>query len=693
MGTPTLKNPTANNGLPNAVAAGALRGEAFGRKPPLPLAVLAGWIAATGFCGWFEGARLWQLSQSPAGVLAWFSTWNLDSSLPLVVLASLPVLLLLLRRTPQITHPAANSQGALPMGAHEGGAPKKGASAVAPESGAPKMGARYAAAANPKSIAITPTIALALLNLAVNASIGLRSVEIPATTFDSNLPRTAAFHSLPPAYHDEFSYLLQARTFLAGRICWPAMTVGGDAFHQIHVLNRPVTASRYFPWTGLWIAPFLAAGMPIAGHWLASSLAVAIFHRLLLRLTSRAAAFAGGLILAICPGMAVFSNLLLAHQPALLALATFLLCFHNLQLTNRPRWAWLAGIALTCAMLGRPMTAAGFAAPCGIALTASLFRSLQVPAARKVALHTIAGFAIPLAAGFVVLGLCNSQISGNWNKSAYQFYTDTWTPRHRFGFNNALTPPSPENVLAKYDAWAENLTPRLALRNLRHRLLASSQWTLGIAALLALLPAACMSLFHRSATTPPGQSLLRLTACSVASLHLVHIPYWYDGILHWHYVFETAPLLLLLSAVALEHWFAVLQPLLGRRAARNWLIALLASALLPNWLDTEFLWGPSRVSLAVSEQAFSRVRLEAFERVKQKLSRQRPCLILVDEQNSDQQLSYIINPPDFAATVPALVARLPGNPEVLAELRSRFPDRSLWKFNPQTFSVQQLQVR
>jgi hypothetical protein len=87
------------------------------------------------------------------------------------------------------------------------------------------------------------------------------------------------------------------------------------------------------------------------------------------------------------------------------------------------------------------------------------------------------------------------------------------------------------------------------------------------------------------------------------------------------------------------------------------------------------------------------VRLEAFERVKQKLSRQRPCLILVDEQNSDQQLSYIINPPDFAATVPALVARLPGNPEVLAELQSRFPDRSFWKFNPQTFSVQQLQVR
>jgi hypothetical protein len=140
--------------------------------------------------------------------------------------------------------------------------------------------------------------------------------------------------------------------------------------------------------------------------------------------------------------------------------------------------------------------------------------------------------------------------------------------------------------------------------------------------------------------------------------------------------------------VGLERWFSALQPRLGRRAARNWLLALTASALLPSWLDAEPLWGPSRVSLAVSEQAYSRVRMEAFERIKLRLSHRQPCLILVDEQNSDQQLSYIINPPNFAA--PALVARLPANPQSLSEIQRYFPNRSLWKFNPQTFEVQQL---
>jgi hypothetical protein len=463
------------------------------------------------------------------------------------------------------------------------------------------------------------------------------------------------------------------------------MTVGGDAFHQIHVLNRPVTASRYFPWTGLWIAPFLRAGTPILGHWLAGALAAAIFYMVLRRLIVPGSALAGGILLAISPGLAVFSNLLLAHHPTLLALAIFLWCFQNLQLTGCSRWSWLAGIALTCAMLGRPMTAAGFAAPFGIWLVAGWFR-IRSLAERFSARRTAAGFALPLAAGFLLLTLFNGQITGQWNKSPYQLYTDTWTPSHRFGFENAVQPSSPENVLARYDSWAENLTPRLALRNLGHRVLASSQWTLGIAALSALLPAACFGLFRRP--RDPADQFLRLIACSILSQHAFHLPYWYDGILHWHYVFETAPLLLILSAAGLDRWFSALQPRLGRRAARGWLVALTASALLPSWLDAESFWGPSRVSLAVSEQAYSRVRMEAFERIKQQLSRQHPCLILVDEQNSDQQLSYIINPPNFEA--PALVARLPANSDSLSEIQRHFPNRSLWRFNPQTFEVQQL---
>ena len=41
----------------------------------------------------------------------------------------------------------------------------------------------------------------------------------------------------------------------------------------------------------------------------------------------------------------------------------------------------------------------------------------------------------------------------------------------------------------------------------------------------------------------------RLVAAAVLTLHAVHVPYWFTGIMNWHYVFETGPLLLLIFAV------------------------------------------------------------------------------------------------------------------------------------------------
>ncbi|MFM7867605.1 MAG: hypothetical protein ACKPHU_25615, partial [Planctomycetaceae bacterium] len=122
----------------------------------------------------------------------------------------------------------------------------------------------------------------------------------------------------------------------------------------------------------------------------------------------------------------------------------------------------------------------------------------------------------------------NQNITGNWRTSAYQYYTDTWTPRHRFGFNNARSSAPPSSVLATYDAWATNLTPAAAALNVQQRLTASAQWTLGIPALLLLIPAAlplCLSADERARR-------LRLLLAAVLSLHAVQIPYLYDGILH-----------------------------------------------------------------------------------------------------------------------------------------------------------------
>jgi hypothetical protein len=610
-------------------------------------AILAGWLLATGFCVWLEGIRILQLAQSPAGILGWFAAWNIDTTLPALVLLALPGMWWLW------PVPGRRKQ----VGTE-------------PDTGKSASGAGM-------------TVLLGCLSMAMSLTVGLQQIPILQTAWSDSAVQTVSLYRLPPAYHDEFSYLLQAETFRAGRLSWPPQTAGGDAFHQIHVLNRPRTASRYFPWTGIWMLPFLLAGLPIAGHWLAGALACMLFHRVLRTLISLQAANIGGLLLAFSPGLALFSNLLLAHHPTLLALSVFLWAI--LRVLDGGRWplAVVAGTALTCAMLGRPMTAAGFALPFGLVLLKRLLLPIT-PAQRVPTARTLICMALPLLAGFGALAVMNQNITGNWRTSAYQYYTDTWTPRHRFGFNNATSSPNPSSVLAKYDAWATNLTPAAAALNVQQRLTASAQWTLGIPALLLLIPAAlplCLSADERARS-------LRLLLAALISLHAVHIPYWYDGILHWHYVFETAPLLLLLAAAGLQSVQQILMQRFSRRTAVAWTLLLPIASLVPSWLSAESLWGPSRISQAVSEQAYSRVRIAAFQQIAAKVADKGPCLLLVDETGTDQQLSYIINPPDYQA--PALVCRLPQTPAEQRQLASAFPDRRLYTVQVQ---LPDLQIR
>ncbi len=77
------------------------------------------------------------------------------------------------------------------------------------------------------------------------------------------------FDGLPPAIHDEYSYLFQARTFLEGRTWLPGFPQHPELFDQMHVLNEGRFASRYFPATGpgsprlsRWATPGKASGSP-----------------------------------------------------------------------------------------------------------------------------------------------------------------------------------------------------------------------------------------------------------------------------------------------------------------------------------------------------------------------------------------------------------------------------------------------
>ncbi|MCA9060227.1 MAG: hypothetical protein KDA85_17080, partial [Planctomycetaceae bacterium] len=175
---------------------------------------------------------------------------------------------------------------------------------------------------------------------------------------------------------------------------------------------------------------------------------------------------------------------------------------------------------------------------------------------------------------------------------------------------------------------------------------------------------------------------------SIVSLHVVHIPYWYDGILQWHYVFETAPLLLVLAGVGAITITESLRPLLGRRMAPIWVTLLLLSGLLPSWVDLPSLWGSSRVSLVVQQQAFSRSRIWRFRQLTTNAAASGPILVLVDESGTDPQLSYIINPPDLQG--PVLVCRRPDSSEDIQTLQRAFPKRRLMQYDLATLQLHEL---
>lgn len=604
-----------------------------------------------------EFRRFIELMDTESGPAAWLFYWDMETTLPAVMLLLLPVLVFTSRNS------------------------------ACRRSARPTDSGDAAAASTPR--VISSCVLLFVLSLFCSWHIGATKVTVPAG-FTS---QTVRFDELPPAYHDEYSYLLQARTFLDGRLSWPGMTVRPDLFHQFHVLNEHRTLSRYFPWTGCWIAPFEKMGHPYVGHWVAGALSAVFFFLAMIQLATFRQAFAGGLLIAVSPGIAVFSNMLLAHHPTMMALSLFTAASIRMFRTHRLRWAYVAGAGLTLAMLGRPVTAAGFALPFGIRLLVEVWRDRSL-------LRLLAGFALPLAAGFVVLGIINREATGSWTRTAYQEYTDRYTPRHRFGFGNgdeASTDNGPPAVQA-YDKWATNLTFSRAIENVWNRTLASLQWTLAVFPLLLFVLCSLPRIFDRKAspgasgghpqdTREPSRWLLWLPAASIVSLHVVHIPYWYDGIMHWHYVFETAPLLLLLAGVGAVHCVDVLHRYMAGRYAWSWVILFLAAGLVPGWLQLGVFDNVSKTGAAVSELSFARRRLEIFQRSTADPAIQKPAIILVDERNSDPQLSYVINDPLLRENV--VVCRLPETAEEVQQLQRAFPDRTVYSFDPEKMLFQE----
>lgn len=653
------------------------------------------WLAATAVVLPVEWARWSDAQQHDIPITQRLLTdWNLDSTPYLWLLLAAPACWLWAAKAARVTQTVSPDDDN-----------PEGPSEVVPQ---PSWGTRIASA-------------VLVAGAAWTSSAWIASLPVDAKG-------TVRFGELPPAYHDEFSYLLQARTFLAGRWWLPPNAEAPEIFDQVHVLNEGRFASRYFPGTGAWLTPFAAADRPYWGQRMAGCLAAACLFLAGCELGGFRVGLIAGLLTAASPGIALYSNLILAHHPTLVGLGVFLAAMLRFMRTHTWGAALVAGIGLSFAMLCRPMTAAGFAFPFGVWMAWWLV--CPTAASWRTRSAAVAVMGIPLAAALVVLALQNQAITGDWQTTPYQQYTDIYTPRHVYGFNNVVRGEQRlgPKVLDNYDRWAQNLTPALAARNVLDRLRASGQWTLGLVPLVMSLVAFCGLTRHED-------SRWKWIAAAVVSLHVAHVPYWFVGIMEWHYVFETAPLLLLITAGAtgslVRAWRAD-----GQTALAAWWGAMLVMALATAYLSVDFfmlfvaagtaalvasiaarrkllerrtvvalavlsaaslgaslvwpspLWPVSRLDAAVSQVAFSRKKYAAFrERVNQAAG-ERPTLVLVIPDPTDRHIDYVTNERGLEELL--TIGRYPpdGNIE---RIRRAFPERRIVIFDAASGALQTVQ--
>ena len=489
---------------------------------------------------------------------------------------------------------------------------------------------------------------------------------------------------LPPAYHDEYSYLFQAKTLLSGHLSFPSHATHPELFDQMHVLNEGRMASRYYPGTGLWLAPWVALGHPYWGQWFASAITTVFVFWTGYELGRLRAALVSGFACALSPGIALFSNLLLAHQATLAGLSLFVWAFVKWQRTRFARDVFLAGCGLSFAMLCRPATAASVGLPFGMTFLYWLLVPQQgVAVSRK--LRKLLAMGFPLLIGWSVMLAYHHEVTGSWKISPYQLYTDIYTPRHVYGFNNVIRGEQKlgPKVIQAYDRWAINLTPELAVMNARDRLLSSWLWTFDVLPLL-------LSLIVFAGTVLRADRRAINIGLAILSLHAMHVPYWYTGIMGWHYVFESAPLWCLLLGFSTD-WLCRGWQKSGRWLMPVWWLVLLLISLGGDYLPIRHFAGPKssipRIANAISTIKYPRKTYAEFNLWLDEHVVDRPALVLIETDLDDQHMDYVVNSPGLTDDV--LRARFHGNKtNDLSSIVSAFPNRTIYLCDPKRKTIQ-----
>jgi len=245
---------------------------------------------------------------------------------------------------------------------------------------------------------------------------------------------TSQFGWPVPAVHDEFSYLLAADTYAAGRATNPAHPAW-EFLETYHVISQPTYQSKYPPGNGLAMAMGqIVSGRPIIGMWLTLAGSVALAFWMLRGWVSTVWAVSGATVL-ICnwPITKLWGLRFYGGAPALFG--SCLMLGAAARLSRRP--SFLCACLFSCGLLilaiTRPYEGLLTSLPI-LGFLACRIPRMEPVVRRKWLVKAGTPAALILVIGFLLMGWYNWRVTGDVFTWPYRLYESTYS-RHTKVYN------------------------------------------------------------------------------------------------------------------------------------------------------------------------------------------------------------------------------------------------------------------
>jgi hypothetical protein len=284
----------------------------------------------------------------------------------------------------------------------------------------------------------------------------------------------AQHRSLYTAWHDEFSYLIQAHQFASGHLWMPRHPLG-DFFDSFQLLIEPVYASAYFPGTAILYVPGIWLHVPAYFTALLISGTVAgLLFRIIVELLGGLAGWLAVLLLLSDVVFRQLSVITIAQMPLLMYSLAAMVAWLRWRKSGGAAAALLIGVFLGLAAITRPVDALCFGIPIGVAV---LFHHRGgLPRASKArAVLLIIAAALPMLCFQLVL---DRGITGHWLLTPFDLYAQRDYPDTSYGFHPFHPDARPVSVVRQKQILYDLYIPLIKLHRPSHVLADLFDWRL-----------------------------------------------------------------------------------------------------------------------------------------------------------------------------------------------------------------------